>query len=304
MKLGDYVRGSCRVFDLHQAWQDYQRLYKEGPPPGISTGWAGFDEYFKILRGQLNVLSGVPSSGKSEWIEGMAINLAKSNNFKVFMYSPENYPVQFHLMKLAEKYVQKPFFSRYGETPMNQQEMDTAFDFICQHFTIIDAAEHPYDLRRILFSIEKAETLYGRKFDMVIIDPWNEVEDFRAPGKSETEFIGKALSQCRRLARRRNLSFWIVAHPTKLQVDKMGKIREPSLYDIHGSAHWRNKTDNGILLHRTDEQLIGGSAFVKAKIAKIKNRFYGKFGEHYFKFQLWNSVFVDTAAPKDEDLAF
>lgn len=305
MKVGDLVKNSCKTFKLDDNWRDYKKLYKEGPPPGISTGWTGFDRLFTILRGQLNILSGVPSSGKSEWIESMAINLAREHNWNIFVYSPENYPIQFYMMKLAEKYVKQPFFGRGTNPPMTEEEMEKAYEFIQDHFEIIDSSEHPYDLRRILNSVEQSEQLYSKKFDMVILDPWNEIEVLRPRGENETEYVSKSLSRCRRVARKNSLSFWIVAHPTKMLRGKNGKFPEPSLYDISGSAHWRNKADNGIILHRSDDELKDGSAAVKAKVCKIKNRFYGSFGEHFFEFQHWNSGFIDwQKSDKQSELGF
>lgn len=40
---------------------------------------------------------------------------------------------------------------------------------------------------------------------------------------------------------------WFVAHPRQL---REWKGQPPNLYDISGSAHFINKADNGIVVHR------------------------------------------------------
>jgi len=183
---------------------------------------------------------------------------------------------------------------------MSKEERDTAFDFIKKHYYIVDASQHLYDFQKIPFTVEYGITTDGAKIDMVIIDPWNSLGDMRSFGESETDHIGKCLEEARMFARRMNVSFWIVAHPTKLQRRKDGSEPEPSLYDISGSAHWRNKPDNGLIIHRTEEEMIASSLVVKVKTAKIKNRNYGKFGEHYFKFQPWNGRYIDWVPQEKE----
>ncbi len=42
----------------------------------------------------------------------------------------------------------------------------------------------------------------------------------------------------------------IVAHPAKMQRGKDGKYPFPTLYDISDSAHWFNKADIGVVVHR------------------------------------------------------
>ncbi len=53
--------------------------------------------------------------------------------------------------------------------------------------------------------------------------------------------------QVKRFAQRNDVHVWLVAHPRQL-TDWQGKA--PTLYDISGSAHFINKADCGIVVHR------------------------------------------------------
>ena len=40
----------------------------------------------------------------------------------------------------------------------------------------------------------------------------------------------------------------VVAHPTKDVKLQNGELRQPTLYDISGSAHWYNAADHGVIV--------------------------------------------------------
>jgi twinkle protein len=84
---------------------------------------------------------------------------------------------------------------------------------------------------------------------MIVLDPWNEIEHKRRRDETETDYIGRALRAIKAFARRYDVAFWIVAHPTKPQE---GSSKVPGLYDISGSANWANKPEYGLTYHRPD----------------------------------------------------
>lgn len=282
MQVKEAVENMCEMVDAHDEHETLEKYAKNGLPKGVSSGWEGFDSYLKIMKGQLNVLSGCPGTGKSEWLESLAVNLALQQKWRIFFYSPEEYPVAYFIMKLMEKVSGKPFQKRGPVEPMTTEEKAESEEFICQNFEFVNPGIEPYNLEKLLFTIEY-KTKHEKKIDMAVIDPWNELEHFRPRGQTETDYIGEKLMWCRRFARKHGISLWIVVHPTKLERKKDGTYPEPSMYDLSGSQHWYNKSDNGIILHRTSKDKAENT-FVKAKIEKVKNRFYGRVGEHFFSF--------------------
>jgi hypothetical protein len=64
---------------LHSAFDfldDTFALYRDGRKRGHSTGWPSVDELMTIAEGRLSVVTGIPGSGKSEFIDAVAVNLA------------------------------------------------------------------------------------------------------------------------------------------------------------------------------------------------------------------------------------
>ena len=69
---------------------------------------------------------------------------------------------------------------------------------------------------------------------------------------------------------------WFIAHPAKMRPDDNGKIRAPSLYDISGSAHWVNKADLGVVVHRSPER---HPPMTEIYIRKVRFKSVGKIGK-------------------------
>ena len=97
-------------------------LYDKGFMTGISTGFDNVDELFRIAGGQLSIITGIPSSGKSEFIDQMMINLARNEDWKFAICSFEN-PPDLHIAKLVEKYVGKSFFSGATQRMTEDEEI-------------------------------------------------------------------------------------------------------------------------------------------------------------------------------------
>ena len=81
----------------------------------------------------------------------------------------------------------------------------------------------------------------------LVIDPYNELDHQRPPGVSETEYVSQMLTKIKRFAQHYDAHVWFVAHPKQLQ---QWRGDAPNLYDISGSAHFVNKADNGVVIHR------------------------------------------------------
>lgn len=81
----------------------------------------------------------------------------------------------------------------------------------------------------------------------LVIDPYNELDHARPSSVSETEYVSQMLTKLKRFASYNDVHVWFVAHPRQLQ---NWRGEPPNLYDISGSAHFINKADNGLVIHR------------------------------------------------------
>lgn len=255
-------------------------LYEKGLERGLSTGWMHFDQYYTVKPGQITVITGIPSHGKSTWNTNLITNMAQRHHWKFAVFSPENNPMQRYCAHVAQIYTGKPF-SRGNNERMAKEELEPTKYWIDEHFVFIVPRS---DEMRIDNLIQKA-TICVLKHGVkgIVFDPWNEIDHSRPPGLSETEYISKCLSKLRYFARTYDVHIWLIAHPTKLLKRQDGSYPVPTPYDISGSAHFRNKADNCLTVWR---DLNDPGSNTRVYIQKVRFHEVGKIGEVEFHYKI------------------
>ena len=74
-----------------------------GFKPGYQIGINNFDEIFSTYTGQFITVTGIPSSGKSDFVDQMAVGYNLNYGWKTAFASPENKPTYLHAHKLIRK---------------------------------------------------------------------------------------------------------------------------------------------------------------------------------------------------------
>jgi len=241
-------------------------LYAKGTGKGFSTGYSSVDTIYTVAPGQLTVVTGYPSSGKSNFVDQLMINLARTHDWKFAICSFENQP-EIHISRLMEIYTKKRFFDGRGR--MNEQERDQAFKFVQDHFLFIDNnGEEPSTLDSIL---ERARIGVKRMgIRGLVIDPYNYI-DLNKTNSTETEAISNMLTRVQRFCKAHDVHTWFVAHPSKINRSGVEQPR-PDGMAISGSMAWWAKADCGITVHRLEE-------YVEIAVWKSRYRWVGTQGE-------------------------
>lgn len=274
---------------LHDA-EDYSvevlDLYLGNGPKPLSTGFKEMDLAFRYIPGQFIVVTGVPNHGKSRWVDQVAVQTARLRDEKWVMFSPETGEAN-HLADLAEIWAGSPFFE--GPTfRMSSDEVSTALAWINERIFFIASKEHTPTVDWVLERARAAVVRHG--VTNLVIDPYNELEASRPDRQTETEFVSQLISKCKRFAQHHGCTVWMVVHPTKMKATDDGSDPVPGLYDLSGSAHWRNKADAGLVVYRDYE---AASTHVIAK--KIRRQPQcGKPGSVKFSFNGVDRRFHDT----------
>jgi twinkle protein len=259
---GIYQLERGTLLDLRQSPK--QKLY--------STGWPELDEFIKVPLGWVSIVTGIPSSGKSEFIDALTVNLAMRYGWRFAMFSAEK-RMDEHAAALAEKFMGIPF-QTYGQwtKAMTDFEVQQAEAWVNQHYVFIRSETNAQcSLDWILDRAELAVVRHGIRG--LVIDPYNEIEHVRRPGQSETEYISECLTKVRRFAARYDIHVWFIAHPMKLAKEN-GKVPVPGLYEISGGAHWYNKADIGVTVHRPNKDSFDAEIY----ITKRRLKQWGKLG--------------------------
>jgi twinkle protein len=262
------------VFYVADAYDSLVELYNQGEIGGYKTGVKLIDDLFTVRLGDFTVVTGVPSHGKSNMLDFIMLLLAKNSGLKTAFCSPENQPIQLHIKKMAEKWLEKPFFSSFNGYPrMTMQELNSACADLSEYVSFILPEQPTIDKILDAARIE----VYRRGIHALVIDPWNELEHSRPSGQTESEYIGDSLRKMRKFAREHNIHLFIVAHPTKMSQDDNGRPDIPTPYSISGSANWRNKADNCLCVYRNTDS-------VDLHVQKIRVKEVGKIGSARLKY--------------------
>jgi twinkle protein len=263
------------VFTVSDFEDSLDSLFENGLQRGVTIGHPNFDRLISFETKRLCVVTGIPGSGKSEFIDEIAERLNINYGWRFAYFSPENAPLALHASKLIEKFTGKKFNRKslsFGEYKTVKQHLEQDFFFI--------APKDDYRLETIL---EKAKFLVRRKgIKSLVIDPYNRLED-ESGGENETKYISRMLDSLTNFAQQNDVLIFLMAHPTKQPRNKDGVIDPPTLYDISGSAHFFNKADFGLVVHRNR---INDT--VEVHIQKVKFKHLGECGTALFKYNFNN----------------
>jgi twinkle protein len=228
-----------------------------GFKPGFQIGLDNFDSIFSTYTGQFITVTGIPSSGKSDFVDQMVVGYNNNYGWKTAFASPENQPTYLHAHKLMRKIWQgMPTKADIGGDKWNQ-----IADHCNSNFFHIDMERYTLDS-----VLRKGAELVKRKgIKCLVIDPFNKVRDL---GGSEdvNRYTMEYLAKIEIFAKKYDVLVFIVAHPTKMYKNqKTGEIEEPTMYSIKGGGEWYDASYHGILVHRDYENNT-----VKAKVLKVK----------------------------------
>jgi twinkle protein len=123
----------------------------------------------------------------------------------------------------------------------------------------------------------------------IIIDPWNYIEHKIPAGLTETQYISECLSLIKDFVVKNDVHLFIVAHPRKLTKDSSGQYPVATMYDIAGSAHFFNKTDNGISVHRDFKNNI-----VSVYVQKVRFSWLGRIDYCCYSFNTFTRQYLQA----------
>jgi twinkle protein len=257
------------IIEVNNLYADIRNLYECGVQSGLKINQGIIDDLITWESGRLAIVTGIPASGKSEFVDYITAKLNIIHSWKAAFFTPENYPLKFHYAKLFEKLIGKKF----SQNTTTELEWDMAYDYIRDNFFYI-LNEDDFTVKSILDSAKILIKTRGIK--VIVIDPYNKLEHKYTD--SETQYISRFLDQIIQFAKINDVLVFLIAHPKKMNKSANGKIEVPSLYDISGSANFYNKTDYGITVHRsTDDQNVMQNE-VDVYFQKIKYKHLGKQG--------------------------
>jgi len=275
------LEGVSTLYDIEDELKDF---VQNGFKPGFQVGLPNFDKIFSTYTGQFITVTGIPSSGKSDFVDQMVVGYNNNYGWKTAYASPENQPTYLHAHKLMRKHWQDM------PTPgdIGGQQWKKVADHVNDNYFFIDMDR--YTLESVL---RKGAELVKRKgIKCLVIDPFNKVRDTNAQSDDVNRYTMDYLQKIEIFAKKYDVLVFIVAHPTKMYKGQDGKIEEPTMYNIKGGGEWYDASYHGLLVHRDYENKT-----VKAKVLKVKFQNLGENGaEAHFTWEPRSGSFMPMMA--------
>ena len=274
--------------DIEDEVTDFVR---NGFKKGYQVGLSNFDEIFSTYTGQFITVTGIPSSGKSDFVDQMVVGYNNNYAWKTAFASPENAPTYLH----AHKLMRKTWQGMPSSKDIHGEKWNRVANHVNDNYFFIDMER--YTLESVL---RKGAELVKRKgIKCLVIDPFNKIRDIDCKTEDVNRYTMEYLTKIETFAKKYDVLVFVVAHPTKMYKDKDGKMEEPTMYNIKGGGEWYDASYHGILVHRNYEEKT-----VKAKILKVKFQNLGENGaEAHFTWEPRSGCFVPHVNAVNENEA-
>ena len=279
------LEGVSTLRDIEDELKDF---VKNGFKPGFQIGLKNFDNIFSTYTGQFITVTGVPSSGKSDFVDQMVVGYNQLYGWKTAYASPENQPVYLHAHKLMRKHWQDmPAVNDIGGDKWSQ-----VTEHVNDNYFFIDMDK--YNLEAVL---RKGAELVKRKgIKCLVLDPFNKIRDVNAKSDDVNRYTMDYLAKIESFCKKYDVLTFIVAHPTKMYKGQDGKMEEPTMYNIKGGGEWYDASYHGLLVHRDYE-----AKTTKVKVLKVKFQNLGENGaESHFTWEPRSGSFVPLVSNEAE----
>ena len=266
------IKGIVKIESIHD---DILELYEKGEQPGLNIDQIEVDKFITWELGRLAVVTGVPQSGKSEFVDSIVVKLNLLYGWKAAYFTPENYPLKYHYRKIHSKLSGQKFHKETDTT-----DFYSIYEHVKDNFFYI-MNEDSMTAKSVLDSAKSLVKQKGIK--ILVIDPYNKLDHDISNNMSETQYVSKFLDDIIKFSQFNNVLLFLIAHPTKMM---KGDI--PTLYNISGSANFNNKTDYGFTVHRLSNEDGSMNNNVQIHWQKIKFRHLGQQGVSQLTFNINN----------------
>ena len=253
------------VKQLNDYSKELDNFWINGLPKGMLTGMPLFDEIFSAELGQYTLVTGVPQSGKSEWLDQIVCLYNLNTKNKVGFVSIENEPFIFHYDKIA----QKLFGRRPTPNDIGTDKLENVKNYINDNYFHVHF-EKRYYLEEVLKKFTELSRRKGCR--IFVIDPFNKVK-LKNNITSITDFTNEYHTQLDAFVKETNSHLFLVAHPNKTEQAEGSEstFKMPSAYNIKGGGEHFDMSYNVIGVNRIYEQKI-----VQVKTLKVKFKHLGE----------------------------
>ncbi|MFZ7121749.1 MAG: toprim domain-containing protein [Eubacteriaceae bacterium] len=280
------------IVTLNDNKNELHDFYLNGAKRGYQIGLKSFDEKFSTYTKQYIMVTGIPSSGKSDFVDQMCVGYNLNYGWKIAYCSVENKPEYLHQDKICRKFA--------GYRPETQEQLShTKWDKVEQHvndnFFFINF-DKKYDLESVL---HKASELVKRKgIKCLVLDPFNKIRLLSSNRDNVNQYTEDYHNLLDAWVQKHDCLIILVAHPNKM-MKVNGVMPEPTFYDIKGGGEHYDMSYHGLLVHRNYN-----NGTVKIKVLKVKFAHLGENqGEANFMWSGTSGRYTEIRGYANDDMS-
>lgn len=274
------------IQELIDVESSLDNIFHNGLQKGATVGVPSIDKILSFKTGMLNVVTGVPSHGKTYLLNYLLIKLNLLHDWKIAFFSPEFYPVSLHISQVIETMGGQ----RFSAQNYNYKTYEVMKAYMCKNFFFIDPNDT--DVNSVM---DRAKYLIRKKgIKCLVIDPFNALTDKERKNVKQDEYISEFLQKLRWFARKFDVAIFIVIHPTKMNKLDNGLYPVCDLYNCKGASEIFDKADMGLTVWRNELE-----DYAELHVTKIKFRHLGEKGKATFKFNTRNGRYVEIESAED-----
>ena len=273
------------LYSVDNAKKSIEKWRTEGYPVGEYIGIPEFEgsdleARWHLRKKEVTVVTGVPNSGKSEFLSFMIFKAAETLNYKTLFFSFED-----NLDKQIEGFITRKSRKRLKERSLEDETK--AGKFVEDHFYFYN---HTYGTNKIEEIVKICEEIKNRKgLDIVVIDPFSYLTSEYGCSEGNLDHVKKSLSELSRCCKKLDIHIFLVAHPKARSTPKTLNLKDHAdfgidLYSISGGAHFYNSCDNGMIVIRNGLNTI-------IKLPKIRDQLIDNTGEFKLKYNRHTRLF-------------
>jgi len=204
------------TFNVDDVMGSILKLHGEGVPKTMypkKRAFGDFGKSFSTMEGQMTVVTGIPSHGKSNFLDWYVLNLIHEYDVKASLFSPEHSPMSEHFANLISKAVGKPFHENKWNERINQEDLSRFSEWSRERLYLTNGgAGEIVDWDWLLLKFQ--EQIFSFGINIFVVDAWNKVQ--MPKGYQGKEGVDKVLTRITAFCQQNNVQLFLVAHPTKM----------------------------------------------------------------------------------------
>ena len=235
------------IYDLHQHEPDILEvmmgIYDKGYDVGM--GMKTDHIFHPTSDGGLIILTGIPNSGKTDFLNCMMAHLMFQRQKRIAFFSFEKPIKAKHVREIARVALGVEDTASMDHTMKESEAREVnsqIINYMTEHMVDFDTKTRLPDSDYIIAMAERDMRKHG--LDFLVIDPYVFIDMTEGGSRAtETEKVRLMLTKLQAWSRTRHVWTIVVAHPRIQYKDGHESFPPLDIYSIAGSAQWANLAD-------------------------------------------------------------